>query len=115
MNVKKAIGITLSIIVGLAFLSVGLSSYAGERTAKSLIDKNISFTITDKQCEVFPGFPDGAPLKAARAFDASSGETIYGCALDYGKHIEFQLISSDKKKHYQFVLPSSDFHVVDAI
>jgi hypothetical protein len=115
MSVKKTIITTVSIVLGLALLSNGLSAYAANRTAVSKLDKNVTFTVTDKPCEFFAGIPDGAPIVAASAYDAKANLTIVGCALDYGTQIEFQLVNEAEKKHYQFVLPSEDFHVVDPI
>ena len=78
------------------------------RVAVSKADSNITYTITDAPCKAFAN-PDGAPLRAAEAFDAKKGVTIYGCALDYGKYIEFQLIDETQTKHFQLVVPAIDF------
>jgi hypothetical protein len=102
-------------ILAVVLMALSLNVLAAERTAVSRIDKNVTFTITDKECIAFPSLPEGAPLKEARAYDAAKNESIYGCALDYGTKIEFQLISSDQKKHWQFFIPTNDFIAVDPI
>lgn len=82
---------------------------AGELTAVSKVDKNISFTITDNVCTFFPNLPTGAPLKEARAYDANTKVSLVGCALNYGELTELQLINEAEKKHYQLMIPTKDF------
>jgi hypothetical protein len=93
----------------LVLLLVSSTAFAGELTAISKVDKNISFTITDNACTFFPNLPTGASLKEARAYDANTKVSLVGCALNYGELTELQLVNEAEKKHYQLMIPTKDF------
>jgi hypothetical protein len=101
---------TLYFVVIFLTFAFGISlAKADERTAVSKVDKNITFTITDSPCTFFPSIPSGAPLKAAKAYDATTKVSLVGCALDYGDLTELQLVNEAEKKHYQLMIPTKDF------
>jgi len=86
---------------------VSSTAFAADRSAVSKIDPNVTYTMTDEPCSVYPN-PDEAPLKAAMGHDKASGKTIYGCAVDYGTMVEFHLVDETRTKQYTILVPSKD-------
>lgn len=89
-------------------------SLADTYSAVSTEDKNVIYLFNDEPCDVFNN-PTNLPLKKAKALDIKNHQTVYGCALPSGDSVEFQLISPDQTKLWQFIVPAKDFKRINSI
>jgi hypothetical protein len=106
--IKQAWALYFIIILLTFMLGIKIAK-AGELKAISRADSNVLFTITDNECVSFPILSDGSTLREATVYDAGTGKTLMGCAIDYGMEVELQFINDAEKKHYRFIIPSADF------
>lgn len=92
----------------LALLLISANAKAEEYNAA--VTETITYTYTDEPCdERLLSNPDKVPLKHAFAYDSTLKTYMYGCALDYGNYVEFQLIDEARKKHIQAFIPKHKF------